>query len=256
MLYIIAVVVLIIVVGLVVLVSELSKKEKSTKVQPKKPKQNVKQHNINNYVPSDEHQRKANRKGELGEYKIDLQLEQMPKEFKSISDVLIRTKRGLTQIDHILISPVGIFVIETKNYMGKIYGNRRTKTWKQYSNGNKNLVYNPLYQNYGHIQAIKSLKSSFNNLEFYSVISFTKRCEELQVDDDLKTVEGNEMVVFDIKLSDLILRKYRKVLSMNSKKQLNSIEIEDIYQIIKNANITDPAIRAEHIEEVKSKKRA
>lgn len=67
----------------------------------------------------------AVRKGELGEYKFDLQLSQFPQPFKYISDLLIKHPKsisGNSQIDHLLISPYGIFVIEAKNYQGTIYG--------------------------------------------------------------------------------------------------------------------------------------
>lgn len=40
-------------------------------------------------------------------------------------------EQGTTQIDHILISPYGVFIIETKNYTGWIFGNARQKQWTQ-----------------------------------------------------------------------------------------------------------------------------
>jgi hypothetical protein len=63
----------------------------------------------------------ANRKGELGEYKIDIQLDQLPKDYRYLSDLLVensQAKSGYSQIDHVFITPYGIIVIETKNYQG------------------------------------------------------------------------------------------------------------------------------------------
>jgi hypothetical protein len=100
---------------------------------------------------------KAERIGELGEYKIDIQLDQLPKEYKYLSDLLIKNpkaKSGYSQIDHVVITPYGIFVIETKNYQGTIYGGKDRKTW---SINGKYKMMNPFFQNYGHIEAIKSL---------------------------------------------------------------------------------------------------
>ncbi|GGA43243.1 nuclease-related domain-containing protein [Psychrobacillus lasiicapitis] len=78
-------------------------------------------------------ERIAVRKGELGEYKIDIQLSQMPIEYnKYLSDLLIRNPKsstGYSQIDHVIITPYGLFVIETKNYQGTIYGGKDRKTW-------------------------------------------------------------------------------------------------------------------------------
>ena len=47
------------------------------------------------------------------------------------NDVILKTPDGTTQIDHILISPYGIFVIETKDYSGWIFGSERQKKWTQ-----------------------------------------------------------------------------------------------------------------------------
>nr|WP_246354538.1 nuclease-related domain-containing protein [Paenibacillus phytohabitans] len=59
--------------------------------------------------------------GELGEHKINIQLDQLPKECKPLSDLLLpnsRSRTGYTQVDHVVISPYCLFVIETKNYNG------------------------------------------------------------------------------------------------------------------------------------------
>lgn len=72
----------------------------------------------------------ANRKGELGEYKINIQLDQFPKNYKHISDLMIKntySSTGYSQIDHLMLTPYGIFVIETKNYQGTIYGGKSEK---------------------------------------------------------------------------------------------------------------------------------
>ncbi|WP_437137535.1 nuclease-related domain-containing protein [Bacillus safensis] len=75
---------------------------------------------------------KNERKGALGEYKIDIQLSQLPKDFLFLNDVMIEnpsSSTGYSQIDHIVISPHALFVIETKNYQGTIYGGKKRKTW-------------------------------------------------------------------------------------------------------------------------------
>lgn len=98
----------------------------------------------------------ATRIGELGEYKIDIQLHQLPKDFKHLSDLLVenpKAKTGYSQLDHIVITPFGVFVIETKNYQGTIYGGKDRKTW---SVNGKFKMMNPFIQNYGHIQALKT----------------------------------------------------------------------------------------------------
>lgn len=65
-----------------------------------------------------------------------------------------------TQIDHIVVSIHGIFVIETKNYKGWIYGNSNNEYWTQNIYGNKYSLYNPLLQNKNHIKSLLSTKKS------------------------------------------------------------------------------------------------
>ncbi|MEG0774821.1 nuclease-related domain-containing protein [Clostridium sp.] len=192
---------------------------------------------------------KSHRKGELGEYKINFQLEQLSHEFRYIGDILISKNKGFTQIDHVLITPVGLFVIETKNYVGKIYGSPKYNYWNQYINGSKNSFYSPIKQNEGHIKALKVLLKSYGDIEYHSVISFTRRCE-LKIDLDLRTAESDTMVVYDTNLSDSILKKYH-ILKKNNKQLLNENEISKIYDTLSSANITDVTARREHIESVK-----
>ena len=63
---------------------------------------------------------------------------------------------GSTQIDHILLSPYGIFVIETKHYSGWIFGAKDDKKWTQrFANQETYSFQNPLLQNYKHISVMK-----------------------------------------------------------------------------------------------------
>ena len=48
-----------------------------------------------------------------------------------INDIMLPTENGSTQIDHIIIAPNGIWVLETKFYKGWITGSKNSKTWKQ-----------------------------------------------------------------------------------------------------------------------------
>ncbi|WP_350617509.1 nuclease-related domain-containing protein, partial [Pseudomonas sp. HY7a-MNA-CIBAN-0227] len=65
---------------------------------------------------------------------------------------------GSTQIDHVIVSIYGIFVIETKNYKGWIFGNEKQRQWTQaFPNGRKYKFQNPLRQNYLHIKTLADL---------------------------------------------------------------------------------------------------
>ena len=69
-------------------------------------------------------------KGKEGENRVHNILLQLPDDYVIIDDVVLRTDRGTTQIDHVVVSRYGVFAIETKNYRGEIYGddNRKGRT--------------------------------------------------------------------------------------------------------------------------------
>jgi hypothetical protein len=193
----------------------------------------------------------AVRKGEIGEYKINIQLDQLPKDYRYLSDLFVKnpkSKSGYSQIDHLVISPYGIFVIETKNYQGTIYGGKERKTWLV--NGKFKML-NPFVQNYGHIQALKTfLDVKYHDL-FISIVSFTKRCT-FKVGLDYHEIESNELIVYDIKFTDLIVRKNASIKHLNQKPKLNEDDIINIYNNLSTANISDLKIRENHNQILKS----
>ena len=97
-----------------------------------------------------------NAKGKIGESKVNKKLNPLlfgKVEHRQINNLIIMDNMGKThQIDHIEIRENGIFCIETKNYIGLIYGSENQEKWTQVLyNGEKNQFYNPLKQNKSHI---------------------------------------------------------------------------------------------------------
>jgi len=72
-------------------------------------------------------------------------------------NVILQIGEGTTQIDHIVVSPYGIFVIETKNMTGWIFGQRKQPFWTQIIYEYKEKFQNPLRQNYKHVRAVMLL---------------------------------------------------------------------------------------------------
>ncbi len=107
-----------------------------------------------------------------GEIEVNEVLEKI-KGYKLLSNVMIKRESGTSQIDHILIGKKGVFVIETKDYNGKIYGDQYSKYWMQKLNGRKNTFYNPIRQNYGHIKALEEMLDRKDI--FISLIVFTNK---------------------------------------------------------------------------------
>lgn len=84
-------------------------------------------------------------------------------------------KGGTTQIDHVVTSPYGIFVIETKHYDGWILGQENQKYWTQVIYKRKEKLYNPIWQNYGHIQALTKYIGKEDFEPIHSIIAFLQQ---------------------------------------------------------------------------------
>ncbi|TVQ86228.1 MAG: NERD domain-containing protein [Chromatiaceae bacterium] len=92
--------------------------------------------------------------GAAGEKAVSRVLRRMFVE--TLDDVILPDGRGgLTQIDHLALTPAGLLVVETKNYGGSIFGQTDEPTWTQAIGGQRNRFQNPLRQNFGHIAAVK-----------------------------------------------------------------------------------------------------
>lgn len=96
-------------------------------------------------------------KGFLGELLIRFVLLFLnKKEYKIIHDVKLFYNGLMSQIDHVVVSKYGIFVIETKNYKGWIFGSENAYEWTQVIFNNKYKLYNPVKQNLGHVKALQA----------------------------------------------------------------------------------------------------
>ena len=83
---------------------------------------------------------------------------------------------GTTQIDHIIISPYGIFVIETKNISGWIFGDAKSAKWYSSYYGNRYYFQNPFRQNYKHIFCLSQIMN-LPKSSFITIIAFTGNCK-------------------------------------------------------------------------------
>ncbi|MBO4306692.1 MAG: NERD domain-containing protein [Bacteroidales bacterium] len=93
--------------------------------------------------------------GNYGELRVSHILSQLPEEYLVFNDVYLEIKGRSSQIDHVVISKYGVFVIETKNYSGAVYGGENAEKWAQYLNGERYDFRNPIKQNLSHVWAIK-----------------------------------------------------------------------------------------------------
>lgn len=191
-------------------------------------------------------QQKSIRKGELGEYKVNIQLDQMPKEYRHLTDLLLanpKAKSGYSQIDHVLLTPYAVFIIETKNYSGEIKGGKEDKQWTV----NKRFkMMNPFYQNYGHVESVRSI-IQIEKEHIVSLVSFTRRCT-FSVDPELRKMGSNDLIVYDIELTEFIQRKINRLKELNKEQRFTPEQVESMYAALAQANITDAKARVAHVE--------
>lgn len=170
--------------------------------------------------------------GMAGEFWVKRELKKLSDEYLVINDIMIKTKDGIThQIDHVVISKYGIFVIETKQYNGYIKGNDYDKRWLIKNGKKKIYVNNPLHQNYGHV---KSLEEILNLPEenFISLVCIPSRA--------ILSVKSNNVT----RIYDLLdkITSYKEEVIGNP---------NELYEIINNLNITDKNERKNHVRNAK-----
>ena len=117
-------------------------------------------------------------KGEVGEKRVHQKLQKHLKEsdyqlFKDLT--LPYGDGGTTQVDHIVLSPFGVFVIETKNRQGWIFGGANESNWTQVVYSAKYPFQNPIHQNYKHVRVIQSLLGLKTD-QLHNIVVFVGRC--------------------------------------------------------------------------------
>ncbi|WP_291275219.1 NERD domain-containing protein [Flavobacterium sp.] len=157
--------------------------------------------------------------------------------YKVINNIVLKTGEITTQIDHLVISDFGIFVIETKNYKGWILGNENSEYWTQVIYKRKEKLYNPIRQNLSHIKTLKNCLSEYPNLEYKSIIVFSSSAE-------IKVNTRTDVV----NLSRL-LATIKRYTSTN----LTEIEKENIFEKINALNLIDTYDKHEHIKSIKQR---
>lgn len=120
-------------------------------------------------------------KGKVGELAVAVHVKLYLKDpsYILLNDCTLPDEQsGTTQIDHILLSPYGIFIIETKNYTGWIFGGERQKMWTQKIYKKSYKFQNPLHQNYKHTKVLEDVLSDIIEPQhLHSVIVFMPESE-------------------------------------------------------------------------------
>ncbi len=125
--------------------------------------------------------------GAEGEKRVLELLSRLPKDFYVITDVELIIGHKTAQIDHIIIGPTGIFIVETKNLKGTISGNAKDEMLlktKRLKNGNFDTkkIYNPLLQVSTHSRLLTELliKNKYYN-EVAACVYFSHPMSEVKL---------------------------------------------------------------------------
>lgn len=179
-------------------------------------------------------------KGAIGESIVAKYLDKLPEnEYKVFNNIYLKCGDSSIQIDHLIVSIYGIFVIETKNYSGWIFGSENQNYWTQIIYKNKTKFKNPIKQNNSHINYLKYLLSNNTNLKYFSIIVFTGSAE-------LKSINSLTPVIYENELYHYIIRS-------KDEKILNYEQIDNIILKINENIILDKYIDKIHIENIQKK---
>lgn len=172
-------------------------------------------------------------RGQKGEEKVISTLKKIKEKHYLLNDVtFINNKSDMShQIDHILIHPHGVFVIETKNYYGQIKVNTLRNEWTICIKGLFKRIANPLLQNKSHaITLFRTLKGKY---DIIPVVVLVKNNAPYLPDDNV------------INLDNLLLF----IESYPYKTVLSEKDMKDVYDIIKKESTA--ITNKQHIENIK-----
>ena len=181
---------------------------------------------------------KAKRRGERGEENVAYMLSDLQAKYGGyvINNVILPIGKSSSQIDHIYFSKRGIFVIETKNYSGRIYGRDNAEYWTQTLIGShrvvKNKLYNPIMQNARHVQAIKRLIG--NRDYIFPLVIFAKG--------NIQYIESEN--VYSINSGRNYILRYPELLTDR--------EVDKVYQKIMAFKKKPVITEEEHINRIRS----
>ncbi len=184
--------------------------------------------------------------GAQGEYRIYKYLRQYEKSgCKFLFNVYLPKNDETTEADVLLISPQGIYVFESKNYSGWIFGNERYKMWTQTlpqgkgKKAKKEKFLNPIMQNKLHMRCLAEYLQ--DDIPMYSIIVFSERCElkkiELNAQSDVKVIKRNQ--------TNKLIRTYE-----SGERKISDDKINEIYNKLYPLTQYDDDFKQKHIQDI------
>ena len=181
--------------------------------------------------------------GKYGEFLIYSCLEDLGDAHKLLTNIYLPKVNGTTtEIDLIMISATGIYVFESKNFSGWIFGDENSKYWKQIFRGGRHYqFYNPIWQNKKHISVLKQ-HLGLGDEVFRSYIVFSERCvlKKMSVYSPEVKVMNRDELACEI-VEDMTQRP----------EIFNPLEIEQLYVELSRYTLADDETKQAHIDAMK-----
>lgn len=186
-------------------------------------------------------------KGNNGEFLTFAYLEKLDGYHRLMTNLYLPKNDGTTtEVDLIMLSETGVYVFESKNYSGWIFGDEGSKNWTQTLNSRqKKRFFNPIWQNSAHINALKAAIGNGDNKLYKSYIIFSQRCT-------LKKINVTSQHVKVIKRNELMKTIKKDI--MSSEKILTPREIDQIYTKLLQYAQVDEVTKQSHIRTIKNKR--
>ena len=178
-------------------------------------------------------------KGTQGEDEIDNILQTLdPNSYIVLRNLVLLNNNSTHQIDHVVVSNFGIFIIETKNYTGYVKGSDTYNKWVQFIGKKKYYFLNPVIQNKGHIKALETYLPEYSSF-FVPIVCFTNKTK--------LSVKSHNNVFNSSKLYDFISFYKTEVLIP---------DINEVAQNLKNISLDRMnGIEQDHLNNVSKYKR-
>lgn len=178
-------------------------------------------------------------KGIIGERKVRKALgKTVENKQYVINNLVIDDDNMSRQIDHITITHSGIYVIETKNYSGRIYGSANQMEWTQVLQYGKvkQKFYNPLKQNNSHVYVISKLLPVYLKNSVKSLVVFTKANIDNVNINNVTNIKGLKKIIKNntFELSNEMMKEAYYIIMNSKSNKRNKAHVNDINKMINN----------------------
>ena len=188
-------------------------------------------------------------KGEYGEYLIENDLKKIKWIYgRNLRNLYVpKTSDEASEIDVVYICTKGVFVIESKNYSGWIFGNKYDSYWTAtLSNKTKNKFYNPIKQNANHMKYLQMYIERYfpdKAVPLYPLVVFSTRCELKNI----KTTDQEPVIQ-----RDMLIRTISRTL-MDKDEILTKNEVDKLYEELYILTCADEEFKQSHVKNIDEK---